>query len=70
MHFDNEIDFLEEDHMTVDDFKENVDHGFFTDDDGFAYFANETHYNTDKKIYPSHAMFIPDDITHVVWFNR
>jgi hypothetical protein len=55
--------------MTVNDFRQDVRAGGFIDYDGFGHPAklmvdNSTH------IYPSQVDAIPDDATHIVWFNK
>lgn len=55
--------------MTVEDFKESVKHGALINYDGHGAVVK------DRKmakwiIYPSIAHLIPEDATHVMWFNK
>ena len=55
--------------MTVEVFKETVDNGGFIDYDGCGYAVKDN--RCEKiQIYPSEIEKIPEDATHIVWFNR
>ena len=60
--------------MTVEEFKENCECGGFTDYDGFGHPARIETLKDGKaskqRIYPSERNLIPNDATHIVWFNR
>ena len=57
----------------IEDFKEGVIFGMFTDDDGFGYYATDTEvsdceiefWDFDKDNYN-----VPEWATHVVWYNK
>ena len=66
--YDVEID--DDDHVfTVDEFKECCLTGGFTNYDGFGYPAKNGK-AAKVHIRPSTLEKIPDDATHIVWFNR
>lgn len=54
------------DHMTVADFKDSVECGLFTDDDGHGYYATDK-VMTRQRVDLSN---VDMDHTHVVWFNK
>lgn len=57
--------------MTVDEFKSDVKNGYLIDYDGFGYAMKEGVGVDDKiVIQPSCLSDIPQDATHIVWFNR
>jgi hypothetical protein len=55
--------------MEASEWLDAVDNGFFTDYDGFAKPVKDN-LMADTRIYPSNTSALPDDATHVVWFNR
>lgn len=55
--------------MTVEAFKSAVEDGSFIDYDGFAHPAIVKQDST-KNIWPSRIEQLPEDATHVVWFNK
>lgn len=59
--------------MTINDFKEAVDDGMFTDYDGHGYASNGKH-ESEYLIMPSRVDFLPKEVkeqaTHVVWYNK
>lgn len=55
--------------MTVEEFRESVEDGMFIDYDGFGYAARNG-MSANDPIYPSEVDKIPEDATHIVWFNR
>lgn len=59
------------DHMTMGEFILNVQCGGFTDDDGYAVYASETHV-IGGRLYPSDILTDSYNrhATHVVWFNK
>ena len=59
------------DHMTLNDFIENVKSGGFIDYDGSGNYATETQMSN-ITIYPSDitAGVYRKDFTHVLWFNK
>ena len=54
--------------MTIEEFINSVNAGAFTDYDGYALAYNEK-ILYGKIILPSNII-IPDDATHIVWFNK
>lgn len=60
----------EDDVYTVEEFKEFVKCGAFIDYDGYGHPVKE--HLLDKSIWvkPSNLSVIPDDATHIVWYNR
>jgi hypothetical protein len=55
---------------TVLDFRDAVKSGAFIDDDGYGYPVRNGLANDKIVIRPSQVTAIPEDATHVVWFNR
>ena len=57
--------------LTIEEFKNGVEGGFFTDDDGYGYYATETT-KSDIYVYPSDFTegIYRDDFTHIIWFNK
>ncbi len=60
----------EDDVYTVDEFRECVKDGAFIDYDGFGHPVKDKKANEDICIQPSRVDDIPDDTTHIIWFNR
>lgn len=60
--------------MTVEDFKESCVDGLFIDYDGMGDMVKDGKIvEVDAAypyIYPSIADSIPDEITHILWYNR
>jgi hypothetical protein len=57
--------------MTVSDFMSEVNNnGLFNDNDGVGFPAKDNQLDYDVEIYPSRMDLIPDDATHIVWFNK
>lgn len=54
--------------MTVEEFNEYVENGFFSDCDGFGHPAKHNLMDGDTVVKPSTR--IVGDATHIVWFNR
>lgn len=57
--------------LTIEEFKNGVKYGFFTDDDGYGYYATETT-KSDIYVYPSDFTegIYRDDFTHILWLNK
>lgn len=60
----------EDDVYTVEGFRNIVGFGGFIDYDGFGYPVKNGLSDEKICIYPSRLKDIPDDATHIVWFNR
>lgn len=60
----------DEDVYTVQDFRDAVKSGAFIDYDGYGYPVRNGLANDKMIIKPSQVTGIPEDATHVVWFNR
>jgi len=60
----------EDDVYTIEEFKECVKSGTFIDYDGYGYPVKDNLADEDIMIKPSSIEEIPDDATHIVWFNR
>lgn len=56
--------------MTIDRFKEAVEGGSFIDYDGFGHAVRGDEVDESRYYYPSEVAEIPEDVTHVLWFNR
>lgn len=56
--------------MTVEEFREAVRTGGFVDYDGFGCAVKDGLEDPKNFIYPSQVENIPEDATHIVWFNR
>jgi len=59
-----------DDVYTVDEFKKIVALGGFTDYDGHGYAVKNNKADMTTVISPSKIHLLPDDATHIVWFNR
>jgi len=59
-----------EDVYTVAEFREACDCGTFMDYDGFGYPVKDHMINTSITVIPSKVSKIPEDATHVVWYNK
>ena len=55
--------------MTVDDFRTNVATGLFIDYDGSGH-PMKGGMMSRQAIYPSRVNEIPEDATHILWFNK
>lgn len=60
----------EDDVYTVQEFIQACEHGMFIDDDGFGHPVLNGKADTGLYIYPSALEDIPQDATHIVWYNR
>ena len=60
----------EDDVYTVEEFKKCVSNGAFIDYDGFGYPVKDKLADGSITIIPSRVKNIPDDATHIVWYNR
>ena len=56
--------------MTREDWLERIQSHSFTDYDGFAHASDGKHINKDRVYRPSEASELPDNASHVVWYNR
>jgi len=61
---------IEDDVYTIKEFLECVNCGAFIDYDGFGYPVKDKMADSSIMIYPSRIKDIPDDATHIVWYNR
>jgi hypothetical protein len=59
-------------HFPLPMFRELVEYGAFTDDDGSAYLAGDDFYCENWDFDPSELGYldIPDWASHVLWFNK
>jgi hypothetical protein len=59
------------DHMTIEEFREYVRSGLFTDYDGMGYYATATEIS-DEMVDLSEIKvgYKPEKYTYVVWFNK
>lgn len=55
---------------TVAEFRECCDCGAFIDYDGFGQPIKNNMINTAITVIPSKVNEIPEDATHIVWYNR
>ena len=60
----------EDDVYTVEEFKECVECSAFIDDDGWGYPVKDNLADEEITIKPSRLDDIPEDATHIVWYNR
>ena len=60
----------EDDVYTIKEFIENCESGGFIDYDGFGYPVKDSKACTQIIIKPSRVAEIPEDATHIIWFNR
>lgn len=65
----------DDDVMTVEEFIESVESGFFTDYDGIGYLGTKDSYCLSNGILPSQVekhkeQMLKGPLTHVIWFNR
>ena len=60
----------EDDVYTVKEFKEFCKDGAFIDYDGFGYPVKDKMADPSIWIKPSKLGMIPEDATHIVWYNR
>jgi hypothetical protein len=57
--------------MSVQEFRDAVKQGAFVDYDGFGHPMKDDKTDGSVYIYPSdHLDTIPDDATHIVWYNK
>lgn len=59
-----------DDVYTVAEFKEKCDCGAFIDYDGSGCTVKDGFADLDSNVKPSTRHEIPEDVTHIVWFNR
>lgn len=60
----------EDDVYTVEQFKEFCKRGAFIDYDGFGHPVKDNMCDPSICVRPSKLNDIPDDATHIVWYNR
>jgi hypothetical protein len=60
----------EDDVYTVDEFRNLVEAGMFIDYDGFGHPVKDGKADSGINIYPSQVSKIPEDATHIVWYNQ
>lgn len=60
----------EDDVYTVQEFKDCCEDGGFIDYDGYGHPVRDNKSDNSIYIKPSELQNIPDDATHIVWFNR
>ena len=60
----------EDDVYTVDEFRRYCQTDLFTDYDGSGHPVRERLANRKIDVWPSKLNRIPDDATHIVWYNR
>ncbi len=56
--------------MTVAEYLECVECGAFIDYDGFGYAVKDGMVDEETFMYPSQRHELPEDATHILWFNR
>lgn len=62
--------FGEDDVYTVEEFIECCRCFDFIDDDGWGYPVKDNKADLEVIIYPSIVHLIPEDATHIVWYNQ
>ena len=55
--------------IPLDEFRDCVEGGGFTDYDGVGYPANRTHHSNESVDLESLDKF-PPEVTHILWFNK
>lgn len=60
----------EDDVYTVKEFNEFCECGAFIDYDGFGHPVKDSLADYSIDIFPSSLEDIPEDATHIIWFNR
>lgn len=56
--------------MTVDDFRQQVRISAFIDYDGYGHPVRDGKMDRSIDILPSKIEAIPEDATHILWFNK
>lgn len=56
--------------MAVEDFKICIDQGVFTDYDGYGCPVKDGMEKPTQLVYPSRIKHIPEDATHIIWYNK
>jgi len=58
--------------MTIQEFKDSIECGALTDDDGHGEWATVTHVHTGTRVHPSDVFVLvpPEGVTHVCWYNK
>lgn len=60
----------EDDVYTIDEFRTLCSNGMFIDYDGHGYPVRDGLADPNLMIKPSYLDAIPEDATHIVWYNR
>lgn len=60
----------EDDVYTVEEFRQHVHNGSFVDYDGFGHPVRDGRADVSVYVKPSGLGDIPEDATHIVWYNR
>ena len=55
--------------FTITDFKEACESGCIINGDGNGYWVKDEFMNDDIEVTPEYLL-IPEDATHVIWFNK
>ena len=55
--------------MTVGEFRKAVEFGSFIDYDGYGHPVRDGKMSQEL-VCPSQVMLLPEDATHVIWFNK
>jgi len=63
-------DLMMGDLMTREEWLEGVEGGMLTSDDGFGNAIRDREIDPETNIWPSKAEALPDDVTHILWFNK
>ena len=66
--YGSELD--EDDVYTIKEFKQSCESGAFIDYDGFGYPIKDKLADNKIIIRPSQLEDIPNDATHIVWYNK
>lgn len=56
--------------MTLQEYFESCRMGLFTDYDGFCYPVKDGLVDESEQYSPSELVFMPTDMTHIVWYNK
>ena len=59
-----------DDVYTVKEFKQRVKNEDFIDSDGYGHLVKDSKCDPNIYIVPSKLYEIPEDATHIVWYNR
>lgn len=56
--------------MTIEEWNDCVEQGFFTNDDGSGYFCKDGKMDRTIEVFSPQAAKMEIDATHVCWFNK